>query len=159
MAYSDVTDLLLGDLVINPTVDKQKFVDQAAEEIDSKLGWLYKLPLEAISPATLLPGYQLLLLKGINNKLATGWLILTLDIAGEGTTLHAYGWALVREARSELMSLANGEVLLSATRIQSDLNISDKIPGIHNEDSESLLLGFENTVMRGVPWYSRPGKV
>lgn len=169
MAYSEVGDLLLGDLVLNPSLDKQKWVVEAANEMDSKLGWLYDLPLRPAdldeeedvddTTWTLLPRYEVLTLKGINNKLASGRLILTLDIAGEGTNLHAYGWYLVREAQGELLLLANGEVDLTAQRtdVPASEESSSRTPGIKNYDEESLVLGFENTVMKGKPWYSRPG--
>lgn len=161
MAYSKEEDLLLGDMVINPSLDRQKFIDDAADEIDAKLGWLYVLPLTPIAPAVSLPGYQLLTLKGINNKLASGRLILTLDIAAEGSQLHAYGWQLVREAREELMILANGEAPLAATRIPPDpstgITGADKIPSVKNYDEESLLTAYEYTVHRSEPWWVQPG--
>lgn len=158
MSYSTEEDLLLGDMVISPSLDRQKFINDASDEIDSKLGWLYELPLRAVSPATELPGYQLLTLKGINNKLASGRLILTLDISGEGTTLHAYGWQLIREAREELMVLANGEAALAAVRTGPDPTIgSDKIPAIRNYDEESLLTAYEYTVHRSDPFWVQPG--
>ena len=166
---------MLGDIVVGQGVDRTRFIQQAADDMDAKLGWIYELPLrrqgQTIDPQAPvidptddwknLPTHQVLLLKGINNKLASGRLILTLDIAGEGSTLHAYGWQLVREANAELAVLSNGEVFLAAARITDDQAEHDdsRIPGISQPDSESLVLGFENTVMRGVPWYSRPGEV
>lgn len=175
MAYSGVDDLLLGDLVFGPGVDRQKFIDQAAEDMDAKLGFVYRLPLtpRVVANANygsgagdwkLLPLHEQLLLKGINNKMASGRLILTLDISGEGTALHGYGWQLVRDSTNELLMLSNGDVFLSAQPVHADvLGVADvRTPGVTNEDDESLLLGFENTVMRGrpyQPWYSQPGKV
>lgn len=182
MPYSEVGDLLLGDLVLGGGVDRQKFIDQAADDMDAKLGWLYQLPLRPAVPAgevqtdpqgdappvaendwEALPTHEGLLLKGINNKLASGRLILTLDIAGEGTTLHAYGYQLVREANAELSILSNGEAWLTAQRAHPDEEgeADTRTPGIINYDEESLLLGFENTVMRRMtlPWSSQPGRV
>lgn len=165
MAYSVVADLLIGDLLISESVDRQKFVDLAAEEIDSKLGWVYELPLRTVGSTSSstawqdLPLHQANILKSINNRLATGRLILTLDIAGEGTQLHAYGWHLVQEALGDLGVIANGDVDLNAER-SADLAVAgDKRPAVFQQDEESLLAGWENTVMRGVPWYSRPGKL
>ena len=167
MAYSEVGDLLLGDMEINPLLDQQKFVDGAAEEMDAKLGWVYALPLRGpgVDPATEtswldLPTHQVLLLKQINNKLASGRLILTLAIASEGSTLHAYGWQLIREANAELLLLSNGTVDLDAEPLDPVVASGDPLmPAVFNHDEESLFAGFENTVMRGKPWYSRPGKV
>lgn len=164
MAYSEVTDLLLGDTILGGGVDPQKFVDAAADEMDSKLGWLYATPINvlgdplAIPPVVALPRHEALLLKGINNKLASGRLILTLDIAGEGTTLHAYGARLVKEAMDELLLLANGTLDLSAPRtILADAAVIDRTPAVLNIDEESLLAPFVNTVHRGRPWYAEPG--
>lgn len=171
MPYSEPDALLLGDLILGGGVDKQKFIDQAAEDIDAKLGWIYELPIKLALPEgelrpadpdnwTRLPLHEQLLLKGINNKLASGRLILTIDVAGEDSKLQAYGYFLVQEANAELMALANGEIYLSAIRYDpGDQVIRDVIPSVKNQDEESLLLGFENTVMRGCPWWSRPGKV
>lgn len=156
--YSIVGDLLIGDLLISASVDKQSFVNDAADEMDSKLGYIYKLPLEPVSPATQLPDFQVKLLKSINNRLASGRLILTLDIAGEGSQLHAYGWSLVRDARADLMRIANGDVDLYAVRSDVDLGkIPSRTPAIHNYDSESLVTVYENTIHRSDPWYARPG--
>lgn len=145
--------------MVSARVNKQKFVDDAADEIDSKLGFLYATVPLIVDPALpgALPRHERLLLKNINNRLASGRLILTLDIAGEDTTLHAYGWSLVRDSLRELMLVANGEVLLTAPRITATKR--DERPAVNNHDQESLLLGFEETVMRGRPWYSRPGRV
>jgi hypothetical protein len=171
LTYSETDDLLLGDIILGAGLDPQKFVDQAAEDIDAKLGWVYELPLKVLVPEgaprpadpddyTKLPLHEQLLLKGINNKLASGRLILAEAVAGEDNSLNAYGYFLVKEATDELTYLANGEVPLSAVRyVTVEGDVVDKVPTIKNQDEESLLLGFENTVMRGEPWWSRPGQV
>jgi len=155
MTYSTVDDLLTGDLLISQKVDKQKFVQDAADEMDSKLGFLYELPLAPCVtdpppavPATLEP-HEILLLKGINNKLASGRLILTLDIAGEETVLHAYGLRLITEAMNDLMLVANGNVLLSACRQEMVAGLrSNRTPLCVNRDEESAQDMFESAVMR-----------
>lgn len=153
MAYSLVSDLLLGDLAVSVSVNKQKFIDDAAEEIDSKLGFVYELPLSD------LPSYQKKLLKLINNKLASGRLILTLAIGGEDTALHAYGLRLVTEATNELMLIANGGVELDATSTATIDTSNDMRPVIHNHDAESAVDIFEASVMRGQSAYWNPGAV
>lgn len=171
MAYSRVEDLLLGDLILPRTVSKEQFVQSAADEIEAKLGFIYKTPLapcvvpegfpEVDPEFKHLPSHEQKLVASINNRLASGRLIMTLDTAGEQTTLHAYGFRLVKEALDELHMVANGEVDLTACR-QDPSNVSggiDRVPSVLNEDEESLLLGFQNTVLRADPWWSRPGKV
>lgn len=167
MAYSGVDDLLLGDLIIAESVDRQKFVDLAAREIDSKLGWVYELPLHAQGedPVTatsweLLPQHQVDTLKDINNKLASGRLILSLAIGGEEVQLHALGWHYVNSALEDLMVIANGTVDLDAVRIgATSPSFRDTVPSISQYDDESLLLGFEQGVMKSNPWYTEPGKL
>lgn len=153
--YSTVDDLLTGDILISQKVDKAKFVQEAADEIDSKLGFLYELPLAPAQPVPApqtpvpLEEHELLLLKGINNKLASGRLILTLDIAGEQTVLHAYGLRLITEAMNDLMLVANGQVLLSAVRQElSAGRRPDRTPICVNRDEESANDMFEAAVMR-----------
>lgn len=152
MAYSTVDDLIVGDMMISARVDKNKFVNDAAEEIDSKLGFLYVLPL---APLAL---HESTLLKQINNKLASGRLILTLDIAGEETVLHAYGLRLITEAMNDLMLLANGTINLSSTMTTTSA-LRDNVPGIYNHDEESAVDIFEAHVLRGEPSYWNPGTV
>lgn len=161
MAYAEVDDLLIGQMTIGPGVNKQKFLDQASEEMDAKLGFIYKLPLEAIdglTPPDELPVHEKLVLKGINSKLASGRIILTLDIAEEGSTLHAYGLRLVTEAMNELLVLANAGVMLSAVRL-NPVEEPDRRPAVKNRDAESAVDQWENTVMRGEPSYWNPGEV
>lgn len=166
MAYCVAGDLLLGDLVISASVDKNVFIQEAADEIDSKLGFIYKLPLappgtDPVTPDSwkLLPHHEVLTLKTINVRLATGRLILTLDIAGQETQLHAYGWYLIKEALDDLMIVANGNIDLTATRVGVEAGYADATPRTSNHDDESLLAGFENTIMRGRGWYTRPGEI
>lgn len=156
--YSEESDLLVGDMMFGPSTSKQKYIDGAADDMNAKIGYIYSLPLAPVSPLTALPEYEQLLLKSINNKLASGRLIMDMAIGGEQQTLHAYAKRLVDEANQELMCIANGDVELSAERRATDaVVIAKNTPGIRNVDEESLVLGFENTVMRGRPWYSRPG--
>lgn len=169
MAYSEVGDLLIGDMMLG-SFDATKYVDDAARDIDSKLGYIYKLPLRK-KDATPgpdawkdLPDYQVLTLRQMNNKLASGKLILAMAVGQEGTAVHAYGLHLVREATAELMLFANGTVDLAAEQLDGSaadepLDGSVRTPTMQVHDNESLLDGFENTVMRNHPWYSRPGEV
>ena len=147
MAYSTVDDLLTGDMMISSKVDKLKFVNDAADEIDSKIGFIYSLPLSALLI------HEELLLKGINNKLASGRLILTLDIAGEGTTLHAYGLRLVTEAMQELMLIANGTVDLSADLLPNpDPGVyASKTASVTNIDAMSSVEAFYDWANRKLP--------
>lgn len=148
MGYSEVGDLLLGDLVISSDVSPQKFVNDAADEMDSKIGWIYETPLILEN----LLRHEGLLIKGVNNRLASGRLILTLDIAGEGTALHAYGLRLVTEANGDLLLIANGQVDLSAPKIPVPGQNKNNTPSISSRDAASAVDAFEDRFMR--PDYS-----
>lgn len=160
MSYSAEGDLLIGDVMLPLGFDKAKYIKEATDEIDSKLGFLYKLPLEAAPPLMVLPPHEQVLLKVISNKLASGRLIMDVAMAGERQTVHAYARRLVDEANNDLMLLANGAVELHAVRSDTDPEQpASKVPSARVHDEESLVLGFENTVLRQDPWYSRPGVV
>lgn len=150
MAYSTVADLLLGDMETG-SIDLQKYVDAAADEIDSKLGFLYVLPLSPLAAV------EILLLKDINNKIASGRLILAQYIGGEESALHAYGYSLIREATESLMLLANGVIDLGSVRTESPVD-EGMAPRAFVYDEESMVTAFEDTVLRGYPRLAQPGE-
>jgi hypothetical protein len=160
MPYSAEGDLLVGDLLLPAGFSKATYITEATDEIDSKLGFIYQLPLTPIPPEVALPPHEVLLLKVISNKLSSGRLIMDIALAGERYSLHAYGRRLVDEAMNDLLLIANGELELAAVRSEANVALeSAKVPSVKNHDEESLLLGFENVVLRQEPWYSRPGVV
>lgn len=164
MAYCEPSDLILGDIVLPTWLVPADWVNLAADEIDSKLGFIYKVPLEAVTP----PGggfaglavHEQKLVKGINYKLASGRIILALDSGGEDTTLHAYGLSLVREATNELMQLANGNVQFPDAALNANTapNGPSVTPGVANGDEMSLVDAWSNTVLRGEPQSVYPGQ-
>lgn len=168
MAYCQVEDLLLGDVTVGGSINRQLYVDQAAEEMDSKLGWIYKTPIDldgaTANPPTIpetippLPRHEALLLKTINAKIATARLIMAVSINEEGNAVHAYALRLLKEGNDELIMLANGTILLSAPRSESTPDEISRVPGVVNEDVESLLDPFYNTVNRSRPWYAEIGR-
>lgn len=164
-AYCTTDDLLLGDLVVGRSVSPETYVNAAADEMNSKLGFIYKVPIEPNSsydpPFTVLATHEKLLLKDINVKLASGRLILAQAQGSEDGQEHAYGASLIRDALNSLYLLTSREVILStaAPADNTTLLAECPAPSIHNADDESLLLGFEETVMRSNPWWSRPGAV
>lgn len=106
--YSTISELLLGDIQVSTSTPRQKFVDDAANEIDSILGRRYDTPLD-VSDTSVMPRYARLFVKRAANNLATGRLILALASAGEDVTIHAYGLSLVNNALMALESIACGE--------------------------------------------------
>jgi len=137
MAYCATTDLLAGDIPLTG-LDAAKFVNDAADEIDSQIGFRYLTPVasDAARPV-------LLLLKRINAHLATGRMIMAADAAGQRSELHAYGESLVREALASLAAIAGGMVDLPVTPFPSNAN--DQVeagPLIYNVDPVSQVEAF-----------------
>lgn len=143
MAYVEADTLLLGGIPTRSEAEMQKFVDDAADEIDSILGYVYEtpvtnkedgLPLSPRSPV-------LLTLKRINRSLATGRYILAVAASGEDTELHAYGRRLVTEALDALKKIAEGNVPFDARQIP-DSRALGKGPRISNAEVASNVDAF-----------------
>ena len=150
-AYCEVVDLLIGDIPTPAYLDKQKFVDDAGDEIDSWLGARYVTPivLQESLPAQR-PSF--LMLKRINAHLASGRLLLSAATGGEDTDLHRYGWQLIQDALAALRSLVAGEpVLVGAQPADTSGMASSEgsIPLITNGDPYSQVDGFYEVLTPG----------
>lgn len=142
MAYCTANDLLLGDLTVSSAIDLNKVVRDAADEMDSKIGFVYKLPL----PPNL-PQHIKTMLKMINARLATGRLILTIASPAEAQDLYRYGTHLIELAEEQLCGITTGKYALPGVE-----QIEDPTPGgarIINYDDESPFTVFEQQFMRG----------
>lgn len=104
MAYCTTSDLLLGDIAVSSVVSKEGFVNAAAAEIDSKLGYLYVVPITGSVPQFLLDR-----LKFDNAKLATGRILLAITAASEDSIQNAYGASLVTDALADVQCMASGQ--------------------------------------------------
>ncbi len=136
--YCELADLLMGNIPV-PS-DAQKYIDQAADEIDSKIGMKYATPVVVDSSPESRP--TTLLLKRINTWLATGRMILARDAGGEDDQLHQYGLYLVNEATAALNAIVDGSVTLpGATPVTPDDNLSSA-PIISNVDNTSAVESF-----------------
>lgn len=125
--YSTTTDLLLGDLPISMSVNKQKFVDDAADEIDSIIGVRYQTPID-VSDTSQVPRYARLFIKRVANNLATGRLILAVAAGGEDSQVHAYGWSLVQSSLDALKQIADGTYDI-VNAAPTDPNQSTRVTG------------------------------
>lgn len=155
MSYCLVTDLLTGNIPTPALLTPQKFVDDAADEIDSYLGQKYTTPLVLLStdPAQR-PGY--LLLKRINSHLATGRLILAVSAGGEDKNLNAYGKSLVDESIAALQELTEGNyVIVGALPLPGDTVGNSNSPLIFNVDDSSAVEDFMDRLINPplVPYY------
>lgn len=143
MPYSEVGDLLTGNIPLPGTLLPAKFVQDATDEIDGALGQVY------ITPIVLDPGVpavrpSVLTLKRINNLLASGRLIMAADAGGQDQTLHAYGLSLIKEAHDALSKLReSSDTLPGAIPIEyEDTTATVRGPRILNEDDHSHVAAF-----------------
>lgn len=154
MPYSTKEDLLLGDLAVSARIDKQRYVQDAADEIDGKIGLVYVVPVN-LSAA---PPYVVALFKRLNNQLASGRLIVTLTASQESDTLHAYGERLINDSLKELETIRVGMVTLPGIPRVDSTNDDSKAMQTSNSDEFSAVDTFEAYVMNGKPTYWQPGQ-
>ena len=110
--YCQPNDLIIGDIAGLET-QKQEFINIASEEIEAMLGFVYTLPLGAVTV------HGALILKNICRKLASGRLLMAQAASHEDTSVHAYGKSLVDEAEGTLWSIRNGQIELGAPKVES----------------------------------------
>jgi hypothetical protein len=145
VAYCEDTDLLLGNIPLPAYLSATKYITDAADEIDSKIGFVYTTPV-VLSESDLELRPTRLLLKRINAHLATGRLIMAMDAGGEKDRLHAYGYSLVQEAVSALQGIVDGQIILEgAIPIASDAPRVTAVI-IKNVDPESQVEAFYDRV-------------
>lgn len=147
MAYSDEGDLLIGDTRIDGIVDKQKMIASAADEIDGMIGHIYKTPIVVSDPDGIGRPTKLLL-KTINNHLATGRIILTITEPDEKNNLNALGKYYVNLALSALQQVVDRQIVLPNVELitSPDGNSANIGPRIVNGDPGSLVdLFYERT--------------
>ena len=144
MAYCTVADLLIGDIPTSAALDPVKYVNDAADEIDSKIGFVYETPI----PNTV-PRPVVLLLKRLNSHLASGRLILAATISVEDVRLNAYGQSLVDEVELALQKIVGGELLLAGADINTDIPQAEQTPSVlyANKDAESAVDAFYDRVV------------
>lgn len=143
--YSTVADLLTGNVPLPAALSPQKFVDDAANEVDSFIGFKYQTPVDVSDlGATSRPAR--LLIKRLANFLATGRLLMAADASGQDVNLHAYANKLITDALTTLQLIANGEITLDGAITLTDPNGASaglrKAPAIYNVDESSNVEGF-----------------
>ncbi len=149
--YSEVDDLLLGELTAPDQNICQKYVQDAANEIDSKLGFIYVTPISVSVDGEFRA--TALLLQRINNWLATGRLILANAASREDQYVNAYAKSLIVEADAALVALTNGTMPLPGATPINPTGSTATGPIINNLDSQSNVESFYAFVTD--PWPSR----
>ena len=140
MAYAEPDSALLGGVPGNPD-DLQKYFDDAADEIDATLGFVYETPITRSAEGGSLPRPVELILARINRFLASGRYIMAVASAGEEGNVHAYGWSLVKEAQAALTGLASGANELDAIRLPNP-GTGRRRPAIANAEAQSNVDAF-----------------
>lgn len=143
--YSATTDLLTGGVPLSGPVNPQKYVDDAADEIDSKIGHIYQTPID-VSESGPVSRPARLLIKRINNHLATARIIMAVTASSQTLETNAYAERLLREATEALDAIASGDVILDgAVRVEGSEGVATG-PQIHNLDPESYVEAFYNRI-------------
>jgi len=143
MVYCETGDLLKGDIPLPIYMaDGLAYVDTAADEMDTVLGQLYVTPI-VLDPVLFRP--SVLWLKTCCKFIASGRLILDLDISEENSNLHAYGLSLLNQGIDMLKAIQSGAASITgATPLDPDAGTQLTGPMIYNEDSVSLVqAGYE----------------
>lgn len=150
--YSQSGDMLLGEIPPSSTTSTDKYVQDAADEIDSKLGFRYVTPLVLTNA----PRPVQLLVKRISNLLASGRYVLAVASPQEQPQLHAYGLSLVREATDALDKIATGEIELPGVELMPTTDQPTTAPMIANKDDESSVDAFYDRVANPNYYYPYP---
>lgn len=145
--YSSTEDLLTGNIPVPSYLDPMKFVQDAADEIDSYIGFVYQTPID-VGMTSNLSRPARLLLKRINNYLATGRLLQAAAAAQQDDNTHAYATRLITEALSALQGIAGGSVVLDGAPLVDGSEDASPVsrPVVNNEDEYSQVEAFYNRV-------------
>lgn len=158
-SYSTTNDFLIENVALPRSLNQEKIVEDAGDEIDSVIGGRYITPVN-LSESGPVARHSRLLIKRISVALSTGRLILALATPSEENGLHAYGARLVRDALSALEKIRTGEIILDGAP-QTEAFGQDDSMSITQHDATSIVDTFEAFAMGGggglfpQPW--RPG--
>jgi hypothetical protein len=156
MAYCEKSDLKYGQLPIAQVVDVNKYINDAADEIDIALGTRFITPVELDTDAHNEQRTLELILKKINSDIASGRVILAVTISNEDLQTNAYGMALLKAGCATLDALASGAynypglVPLPGSPEERSNTIV-----VRNQDSQSGVDAFYQSVAPG-GLYARP---
>lgn len=146
MAYSEAADMLLGEIPPPTSAVADKYVNDAADEIDSKLGLRYVTPISIDAEPK--NRASKLLLKRLNNWLASGRYVMAQSVTSELQQVHAYGAQLVRDATKALDAIVSGEYSLQGAQFLDTDDIGKSGPVIFNLDAESGVESFYGLTQR-----------
>jgi hypothetical protein len=141
MPYSEPEDMLLGQFTLPSNMPAQKFVQDAADEIDMKIGFVYATPVVAADGETL-PRPVSLLLKRINVYISTARAIMAAAGPSGGDEVNAYARSLLADAHAALDAVSDGRTVLEGAERLPDQGEEKRGPRISNIDSVSQVDAF-----------------
>lgn len=147
--YSSPEDLLLGNIPLRDDATQLKYCSDATDEIDSTIGFLYETPVDMTDDPGTVARPSRLLLKRINNFIASGRLILAYAAGTEDDNLNAYAQYLLGQARDALMKIASGDIVLQGAVTIGDgsENPVSSGPLFFNLDPESNVEAFYDRIV------------
>lgn len=149
MTYCEADDLLVGSIPLPDYLNQEKVVSDAADEIDTYIGFRYTTPVVLADTPANRPA--ILLLKRINSHLASGRLLMEVAAPTENIELNAYAKRLVDEALLALTAIKNGEIILGDAPILPGTEGSVTGPLQYNKDSKSQVDAFYDEIV-WAPW-------
>lgn len=153
-AYCQTTDLLLGNIPTPGYMAPDRYVTDAADEIDSKIGFIYITRVDVSNTSVVVKPARLLL-KRLNVFLASGRLLMAAAAAQEDNQTHAYARSLVKEAEDALNLIATGQLVLpGAPKVVTDGETVLTGPMQANKDPESNVDAFYDRIVN--PKYVYP---
>lgn len=105
--YCTAADLVVGNVPLPSGADVNKYIKDAAGEMDSILGSVYTTPVIP-DPEVANSHVAVLTLRRINAHLASGRLLVAVTAGGEDDSVHAYGLMLINQSLEALHQLATG---------------------------------------------------
>lgn len=139
--YSLDSDLLTGNVPLPEYIDVPKALTDAADEIDSQIGFLYNTPVSMDETGPVSRPARLLL-KLISAHLSSGRIIMAVSSAQQSEELHNYGLYLVTFANERLKAIAEGKILLDGAAPAAEADGDPTGPLIYNVDPESNVESF-----------------
>lgn len=146
MTYSKTEDLLTGDLPLSGGTDAPRYVQDASDEIDSKIGYVYQTPVD-ISDSSEISRPARLLLKRIANFLASGRILMALHSQNQRLEVNAYAERLIKEATDALDAIVNGVIILDGALVVNPDGAPVTAPLINNLDPESNVEAFYDRIV------------
>lgn len=136
--YAAPEDLVLGSVPLPTDGSATKYLNDAADEIDSIIGARYAIP---VVVDTNQPDQKpvALILKKINAWLASGRLVMAADASGADDQIQQYGLYLVNEAYKTLQQIATGQLVLPGIALANPEAVKNTGPVAAFADSASLV--------------------